>query len=123
MGALEKISDPIPLDNSFQEANTMTVSLDAKENTTPVHSSFSQALLCSYNEAIDYSQDIETQFSYEPNGIYISQALANELQIIPANNQYYLTFYIMILHIKDMAMLIFLFKMKMVHINQKDILF
>lgn len=96
MGALEKISDPIPLDNSFQEANTMTVSLDAKENTTPVHSSFSQALLCSYNESIDYSQDIETQFSYDPNGIYISQALANELQIIAANNQYYLTFYIMI---------------------------
>lgn len=93
MNTLEYFDDPIPL-----EAAEYTVSLldKDKKDITPddyYQSSFS---LCSYPDESDYSQDIAVQLANEPNGIYISQSMAESLHIDEREGQYYLNFNIMI---------------------------
>ena len=92
MATLQTLNDPLPLDNFFTEGYHITVSTSDKQNITPLNSDFSDTMLCSYNELIDYSEDIETQLSYDSHGVYLSQSLANELQI-QSEDSYYLTFY------------------------------
>lgn len=51
---------------------------------------------CSYNEHYDYSQDIEVILDNKENGVYVSQAVADLLDLKKSGQDYEIEFYLMI---------------------------
>ena len=93
VNSLEYFDDPIPLE--IAEYNITLLDKD-KKDITPDDYTQSDLSFCGYPDESDYSQDIEIQLATEPNGIYISQSMAESLHIDESEGQYYLNFYMMI---------------------------